>query len=104
LAHGLTNLHGGLSSVVNGLLDIFNVRYLKVLVLDLVELVKSLLDLFSNVSRNLASELFKLTLCGLIDAMGLILEVNKLSSLLVFLLELLGLLQHALNIILGETS
>ena len=104
MAHGLTNLHGGLSSVVNGLLDIFNVRYLKILVLDLVELVKSLLDLFSNVSRNLASELFKLTLCGLVDAMGLIFEVNKLSSLLIFLLELLGLLQHALNIVLGETS
>jgi len=100
LAHGLTDLHGSLSGIIDGLLDIFNVRNLKVLILDFIELIESFFDLLGNIAGNLASELFKLTLGGLVNAMSFVLEINKFSSLLILFLELLGLLQHTFDVIL----
>ena len=104
VVHGLTDLHGSVSGLFNGLANSVDFRWLDVLVQQLVQLLKSGLDLFSNVRGDLASEFLQLSLGGLVGSVSFIFQVDNFSAFAIFLLELFCLLQHLVDVILGKTS
>lgn len=102
--HRLTDFHGSISSIIDGILDIVNISNLEILVFPFVEFIQSFLNVLNFLSREFASKLIQLFLGGLVNIVSVILQINKFSSLGILFLELLGLFDHSFDLIFGQTS
>ena len=98
--HGFAEFHRGLDQCLGLLLDGLEVFA----ILDLFKLGQSGFDGFLVSRRNLVAELFEL-LFGLVDhGFRTVMGLNQLTLLLVFVRVALGVLDHGVNIIVGQTT
>ena len=98
--NSLTNLHGGVLKSLKSLSDLFGILSSD----GLIKAGDVTLDLGLDRVRNSASMLLKLLLSVVDHGVGLILEINDLSSLLIGGLGGFSFLDHSVDVGVGETT